>query len=69
MGKYVTFGMEWKVYGNQTIKLPEHIDENNKDEVKAYLESILPEIELPANYEYLVDSDVLDFEEMKISFL
>lgn len=55
----VSFGMFWQEYGRQTIPLPDQIDPENKDDVRAYIESVWDDIPLPSG-DYVSDSDELD---------
>ena len=59
--KTVTFGVYWQCYGYQTIELPDYIDVNDKEAVKAHLQKIWDFIPLPEG-EYVPESDALDPE-------
>lgn len=63
--KTVKFGMFWQCYGYQTVELPDHIDADDPDAVKAYLESIWPDIPLPEG-DYVPESDELDPESIEV---
>ena len=54
--KTVTFGMEWTVYGPQTIELPDDIDENDEQAVREYIIACWSEIPLPDG-DYVPESD------------
>lgn len=63
--KTVKFGMFWQCYGYQTVELPDHIDADDTDAVKAYLESIWSDIQLPEG-DYVPESDELDPESIEV---
>lgn len=63
--KMVKFGMFWQCYGYQTVELPDNIDTEDADAVKAYLESIWEDIPLPEG-DYVPESDEFDPESIQI---
>lgn len=66
MANTVSFGMYWQAYGRQEVELPDDINPNDEDEVKAYILSIWDDIPLPGEGEYVDGSDELDEESLDI---
>lgn len=58
----VSFGMCWQCYGRQEIPLPEHIDQNNREELVKYIQSVLNQVPIPCDGEVVDYSDELDEE-------
>ncbi len=58
--KIFTFGMEWKMYGNQSVEVPA---DYTQEQAEGYVKEHWDEIALPSDGEYLTDSDVPDFED------
>lgn len=63
--KTVKFGMFWQCYGYQTVELPDHINADDTDAVKAHLENIWSDIPLPEG-DYVPESDELDPESIEV---
>lgn len=57
--KTFTFGMEWKMYGNQSVEVSADF---TQEQAEQYVRDNWSKIGLPNNGEYLTDSDVPDFE-------
>lgn len=66
MSKTVTFGMYWEEYGQQTIPLPDDVDDKNIDEVMEYIYEQFDEIPLPAG-DYVFASCELDQENIEVN--
>lgn len=64
--KKVEFGMIWRMYGKQTMKVPDEI--TTIQQVRDYLRAHWDEIPLPNDGDYDPDSDELD-EVEEISFI
>ncbi len=62
----VSFGMCWQVYGRQYLTLPDDIDVNDVEAVKAYIMSQWDDIPLPEGG-YVSGSDELDEESIEIT--
>ena len=62
MSKQVTFRAYWQVYSDVTIDLPDDIDPNDEDEVKAFVQEQWDQMELPEDADYLPASDEVDFD-------
>lgn len=60
MANTVTFGMVWQVWDRQSIDLPDDIDPNDEEAVKAYIRSVWDDILLPGEGNYVEGSDELD---------
>ena len=58
--KTATFNMVWLVSGKQTIELPDDIDTNDKEAVRAYIQSQWANIPLSDKGVYVQDSDEID---------
>ena len=65
MAKTVTFGMTWQMYGHQTITLPDTVNADDPEAVKAYILSVWDHIPCPAGA-YVFASDELDQEYIEI---
>ena len=63
----VNIGMVWQMFGTQCLDLPDDIDENDPDAVKAYILSKCDEIPIPEG-EYIANSDELDEEYIEICY-
>lgn len=64
--KRVEFGMIWRMYGKQTMEVPDEI--TTIQQVRDYLRAHWDEIPLPNDGDYDPDSDELD-EVEEISFI
>lgn len=64
--KEVSFGMYWQTYGRQSLILPDDIDVNDIEAVKAYIMSQWDDIPLPDG-DYVSESDELDEESIEIT--
>lgn len=65
MAKKVSFGMHWEMYGRQTIELPDDINAEDDEAVRAYIISQWDHIPLPSG-DYVMASDELDVESVFI---
>lgn len=56
----VDFTMIWQVTGKQTIDIPDNVNIDNPDDIRAYIESVWGNIPIPTDGEYVDSSDEID---------
>ena len=60
MEKYFNFGMEYKMYGIKSIKVPSHF---TKEQAEKYVREHLDDISLPVNSFYVSNSATPNFND------
>lgn len=60
MEKYFNFGMEYKMYGIESVKVPSHF---TKEQAEKYVRERLEDINLPHNPSYVSNSAIPIFND------
>lgn len=62
MSKFVTFGLYYQAYGRTSLELPDEINENDTDAIRAYIKENWDSVPIPTSSDYIPGSDEMDEE-------